>query len=219
MKVQTLFNSAVLVFAQQPTNARFVSDFYDAVNDGQNEICVFNWGFLRTTGSVSTTSSIRYVALPTDFGSFYNVRGAIRITSPAANLGDKVKLLNFNEYYGKEYDDDETGQPTFCWTQSDNIYFSPIPDTTYVVAFPYYKRPTTIENTDTLLTIPDIYIELLRKNVYRRLRDMGYAPFQEIMLDDNDIARLLNRFMRDDIARYGGMTFNLNPAEYDVETV
>lgn len=219
MSVQTLMTSANYAFGQTPDNVRFQDDFYSALNDSQNDICNRKWGFLRTTGTVTTVDGTRSAALPSDFGKMYDIRGAVVITSPSANLGDIIQLMPYDQWKNEYYDDgSEEGTPTYCYLMGSLIYFSPVPDAAYTVSIIYYKRPTEIADTSTALTIPTEYMELLKKNLWRRLQDAGYSSVTELQISDNDIQKLMYRAASDDAAKYGTMTFNLNSTDYQRRT-
>jgi len=221
MSVQSLFTSAMYKFGQSPDNQRFSDDFLSAINDAQNEIANRRrWGFLKTSSTVTATISTRTVSLPAAFGKPYDHRGALRITSPAANLGDTIELIPMDSWYNDNYEDGSTtGTPSMAYIMGDLLYLSPIPDAAYVIAMIYYKRPTAIADTSTAITIPAAYELLLKKCVYRSLQDNGYSSITELQVSDNDIEKIINSCARDDIAKYGGATFNLNSSTYVSRTI
>jgi hypothetical protein len=221
MTVQTLMQSALYAFGQTPDNVRFADDFYGAVNDSQNDIANSRkWGFLRTSGTLTTVDGTRTVALPSDFGTFFDIPGAMVITAPAGSLGTVITLMTQEEWQSNLYDDgSEEGTPTYAYVLGSSLYLSPIPDAAYTVAILYYKRPADIADTSSTLTVPAAYSELLKKMVWRRLQDSGYASIQEIQISDNDIQRLMGVAARNDIAQFGGMTMNLNSTTYKRRTV
>lgn len=216
MTVQTLLQSALLKFGQDPSNQRFTDDFYSALNDAQNDFATNrSWGFLRTSSSLSTTADTRHVALPSDFGKAYDTRGALRITSPSANSGDKIELMPYEQWLASFYEDGtDTGTPIYAWTSGANLYLSPVPDATYTIALQYYKVPTEIADTSTAITVPTVYSEALKKMLWRRLQDAGYSSAQELAISDADIQRLLGQCARDDVRKYGGMNISLSPSDY-----
>lgn len=217
MNVQGLLRSSLLRFAQAPDNQRFQDDFFSSLNDAQQDFANRRrWGFLRTTANLTTVADTRTVALPSDFGKPYDVRGTLRVTSPTANSGTDIELMPYEDWAASQWEDgSSTGTPAYAYLMGDSVYFSPIPDAAYTVSMVYFKAPPTIADASSTITIPDRYGELLQKLVYRRLQDAGYAAIQEMQISDMDIAQLMNRAARDDIARYGGLTFNLNPSAFD----
>jgi len=221
MSVTVLLNSALLKFGQTPQNARFSDDFYSAINDAQNDFATSrSWGFLRTSGNVTTTADTQTVALPSNYGKPYNDRGALRITSPAASSGDKVQLMPYEQWLSSYWEDGtDTGEPTYAYIQGSSLYLSPTPDAVYIIAMQYYKIPTVIADSSTDITIPTEYLEVLKKMVYRRLQDDGYSSVQELQISDTDIQRLIGNCAKDDIKKYGGMTFNLNSTTYKRRTI
>jgi len=221
MTVQELMRSSLLKFGVAPDNARFSDDFYGAINDAQNDIATSRpWGFLRTTGDLTTTASASSVALPSNFLKPYDTSGALRITSPAGSLGNKIELMPLEQWYANYYEDGtDTDEPTYAYIMGDSLYLSPTPDAEYVIAMFYYKRPTVIANTDSDITVPTAYHELLKKMVWRRLQDAGYSSVQELQISDADIRRLIGQAARDDIQKYGGLNFNLSSSTYTRRTV
>lgn len=218
--IQSLTQTCLLKFGQAPDNLRFNDDFYEAINDSQNEIANSRcWGFLKTTINLTTVADTRTVALPTDFGKPYPYRGALRITT-TGYLGDIIQLMTQDEWYNNDYDDgSSTGEPTLAYIMGSSLYLSPIPDAVYTIAMIYYKRPTEIEDTSDTITIPTAYHELLKKKIFRRLQDAGYSSQQELAISDSDIAKLESEAARDDIAKYGSAPFNLNSTTYRRRTI
>jgi len=220
MTIQELYQSSLFTFAQQPDNERFSNDFYNAINESQDEFCnqPHKWGCLRTSGSVTTTTSTRGVSLPNNFGSFFDEDGAIRVSSPSTSVGNTIELITASQYYADHYDADAEDEPTYCWREGDTLNFSYIPDAEYTVTFLYYKRPTAVGNTKDSLTIPTRYHELLKKLIFRRLQVLGYTAVQEISISDSDIERYYGMAAQNDIAEYGGLVFNLPSSTYKIET-
>jgi hypothetical protein len=221
MSVTSLLTSAQYRFGQGPENIRFQDDFYSALNNAQNDFSISrSWGFLRTSANLTATHASRTTALPTGFGKMYDVPNALVITSPTANSGDLVELMPVEQWQADYWDDGtEEGTPTYAYILGSSIYWSPIPDADYTVAILYYKIPTTIADSSTGITIPDVYGEVLQKMIYRRLQDAGYSSVQELQISDADIAALMNKAARDDVRRYGGMTMNLASSTYTRRTV
>jgi len=221
MSVQTLYRSACLKFGTEPDNQRFSDDFYSAINNAQNDFAISrSWGFLRTTDDLTSTADVRTIALPDDFGKFYDVPNAIVITSPSANSGTMITLMPYEQWVSDYYDDGtETGTPAYAYVMGSSLYLSEIPDAEYTISIIYYKIPTAISDTSTSITVPAVYEEVLRKMIYRRLQDDGYSSIQELQISDTDIARLMNNAARDDVRRFGGMTMNLASSTYTRRTV
>jgi len=219
--VQNILTSAQLKFGIDPSNIRFQSDFYDAINDSQDDIANRRrWGFLRTTSDLSATQTSRTVALPDSFGKPYDARGAIRITSPAANLGDTVQLMTLDEWTNDFYEDGSTeGTPQYAYILGSSLYLSPIPDAAYTIALIFYKRPTSIADTSTAITVSSSYTELLRMMLYKRLQLAGWSSIQEIQIADSEVERLINSAARDDISKFGGFSMNLPSSTYKRRTV
>lgn len=221
MSVMTIFQSACLKFGVAPDHQRFSDDFYSALNNAQNDFAISrSWGFLRTTANLTTVASTRTVALPADFGKIYDFPKSLIITSPAANAGTRIELMPFEQWQADEWDDGtDTDTPAFAYILGSLLYLSPIPDAAYTINMAYYKTPTTIANTSTALTVPALYEEALQKMVWRRLQDAGYSSVQELSISDADINRLMNSAARDDIRKYGGVTFNLSSSDYTRKTI
>lgn len=221
MSVMTIFQSACYKFGIDQSNQRFVDDFYSAINNAQYDFCTTRaWGFLRTTTTLTATHAVRTTALPSDFGSWYDIKGALRIATPSANLGEEVDVITLEDWVTNEYDDgSEEGTPTYCYVLGGSIYWSPIPDATYTVSGTYYKIPASIGDTSSSLTVPTVYGEVLQKMTFRRLQDAGYSSIQELQISDADIQRLLGQYARDDIKKYGGFTMNLLPNANQRRTV
>jgi len=216
MSVQTILQSALLKFGQDQSNQRFSDDFYNAINDSQSDICTSrSWGFLRTSATITATTSTRASSLPSDFGKAYDVNGAFRILTPSASVGGIVKLMSYENWLSNEYEDGTSeGAPEFVYILGDSIYFSPIPDADYTASLIYYKIPANIADTSSTITVPDVYQELLKKQIWRRLQDAGYSSVQELSISDADISRLINNAARDDARKYGATTFNLPGSSY-----
>lgn len=220
MNVQDLYQSALYAFGQDPTNRRFNDDFYNALNFAQNDFCNRRrWGFLRATGTVTTTADTRSASLPTNFRVLMDAVGAVRITAPADDSGTELDVIEEDQFYQDYQDDDETGTPGYAWVTPDGMSFSPIPDEAYTVSVRYYKTPTTIANTSTTITVPSHYHEALQKMVWRRLQDSGYSSVTEIRITDEEIERLIGVCGRDDVGRYGGFKMNLPPRTSTIRTV
>jgi len=221
MSVQSIYQSALLKFGQAPNNARFSDDYFSAINDAQNDICTSrSWGFLRTSATVTATTSTRATALPSDFGKAYDIAGAFRILTPSANAGGIVELMSYENWLSNEYDDGTSeGAPEFAYILGSSIYFSPIPDADYTASLIYYKLPANIADTSSTITVPDVYAELLKTMIYKRLQTQGYASLQEIQISDQEVNRLMSNAARDDCRKYGSPTFNLNSSTYTRRTV
>jgi len=219
MTIQTLLQQAQYKFSQGPDNDRFAADFWQALNDSQNEIAVVrNWGFLRTTTTLTASADTRTIALPSDFCSPYRIRGAITITTSGYS-GDVIELLTVDEWYQDHFEDgSDTGEPDYAYIMGTSLYLSAIPDAAYTMNFPYYKLPATLEDTSDTIGIPTKYHELLKKMLYRRLQDDGYSPIAEMQVSDEDIERLMNRAARDDASEFGSWTMNLNSNTYNRKT-
>ena len=214
---QTLLQSAQYRFAQSADNSRFADDFWNAINDSQNEIAVTrNWGFLRTSTTLITVVDTRTVALPSDFCAPFRVRGCLRNTTEDS----EIELMTIDQWHSSTFYEDgsSTGDPTYAYIMGTNLYLSPIPDDEYTLAFLYYKLPAEIEDTSGTITIPTKYHELLRTMVFRRLQEAGYSSVTEMQISDSDVQRLMNRAARDDVAEFGGMTFNLDENAYTRRT-
>lgn len=221
MSVQTIYTSALYKFAQSPDNARFSDDYYSAINNAQRDFCTARpWGFLRTTAALTATHAIRTTVLPSDFSTWYDIKGAVRITSPAGNLGDEIEIMSYEDWLTNEYEDgSQEGTPSYCYIMGSNVEWSPIPDATYTVSAIYYKTPSSIDDTSSTITIPAIYEEVLQKMIWKRLIDFGYSSIQELSISDNDITKLLGQFATHDIKKYGGLTINLSPNAVNRRTV
>ena len=97
--VQNILQSSLLKFGQSQDNQRFVDDFYNAINDSQNDICTSrSWGFLRTSATVTATDSTRASSLPSGFGKAYDISGAFRILTPSANAGSIIELQSYENW-------------------------------------------------------------------------------------------------------------------------
>jgi hypothetical protein len=225
MTVNELFQSACRTFGVEESNARFQGDFYAGVTAAQNGIANRrHWGFLVAQGTVTTAADTRTATMPTDFGRFAiddhgTDSGQVRITAPAGSAGGTIKVIKQSEYLKQSYDGDDTGTPENMWLIGDTAYFSPIPDDEYTIEFLYYKRPTKITNNNGTIVVPDRYAELIEAMIFRFLKKRGYSPIQELQIEDADVKRLLGESILDDIARYGGPTFNLQPSEFTTETI
>lgn len=221
MTVQEFVRSTLLRFGQAPDNARFMDDLYGALNDSQADIANRRrWGFLRTATTLTTAADTRAVSLPSDFGKPYDIRGALRITSPSANSGTDVELMPMDQWMGQHYEDGSTtGTPEYAYVLGSSLYLSPVPDAAYTLALLYYKTPASVADSSSTITVPAVYHELLKKMAWRRLQDNGYSSVQELGISDNDIERLINTAARDDISKYGGLTFNLDPSDYKRSTI
>jgi hypothetical protein len=217
---QTLLQSALYKFSQSQDNARFADDFWSALNDAQNEIAVtHNWGFLRTSTTLTATINVRTITLPSDFCSPYRIRGGLMNTT-SGYTANEIQLMNVDEWQANFYEDgSSTGEPTYAYIMGSNLYLSPIPDVAYTMSFLYYKLPAEIEETSDDITIPTKYHELLRTMIFRRLQNDGYSSVTELQISDGDIQRLMNRAARDDAAEFGSMTFNLDSDSYTRRSV
>jgi hypothetical protein len=222
MIVQELFDLATSTFGVEQGNRRFNTDFYRSLNTAETSIAnKRGWGFLLAKDSVTTTASTRNVSLPSDFGrfaidSFGDDTGQLRITG---DDGGTVKVSRASDYIRNDYDEDEEGTPETAYIIGTDIYFSPIPDDAYTVEFFYYKQPEKLTESSDTINIPDRYSELLENMVYRNLQTKGYSSVTELKITDEMVRRLLYEAIKDDIALYGGATFNLASNEYTRNTV
>ena len=220
MSVTTILASAQYRFGQDPSNSRFNDDFYNAINDAQNDIAnTRRWGFLRTTATLTAVHAVRTVALPSDFAKFYSGAGNIRNTT-SGHTGDIIELMSFEDWNNSHWEDGSTeGEPTYCYVQGTSLYLSPIPDAAYTFSIIYYKKPAEIVDSSAAITIPDQYSELLKTMVFRRLQVAGYSAVLEMQISDADIQKLMSKAAGSDIAEYGGLSMNLNGNEYTRRTV
>jgi len=219
MKTQDFYQSALYTFGQDATNLRFNDDFFKALDFAQRDFCTRRrWGYLRASGTVTTVESVRTADLPDNFGMLYDVRGAIRLTSPDAYAGNELTSITEEQYWQSDYDADEEGVPDKCWLFGTAISFTPIPDDEYEISIRYLKRPASISDAQSVMTVPDDYHEAIQHMVRRRLQANGYSSVIEIQISDEELNRLIGQFARDDIARYGGLTVNLPPSRYTIET-
>jgi len=221
MSVQSLYQSACYKFGISPDNLRFTDDYYSALNNAQNDFAISrSWGFLRTSANLTATHASRTTALPSNFGKMYDVPNALVITSPTASSGNTIELMTYEQWAMDDWEDGTTeGEPSMAYILGDSIYWSAVPDANYTVNITYYKIPTTIADSSSSITIPDVYGEVLQKMIYRRLQDAGYSSVQELQISDSDIAALMGKAARDDVRRYGGMTFNLSSDTYTRRTI
>jgi len=98
MRVQELLQSAYYTFNQTPDNERFNHDFMLSINEALAEFANYRkWGCLRTKADVTTTADTETADLPSDFGTFYNIRGAHRITSPSGSAGDTIEIVTLHD--------------------------------------------------------------------------------------------------------------------------
>jgi len=213
MRVAEMLQAALYTFAQQNDNDRFNHDFILSLNEAQAEFATYRkWGCLRTTGDVATTEDTQTAALPDDFGTFYDVKGAHRITS---NDDSIVEIVPFDQQYSRNFSSTESGAPTKAWVIGTLIYFYPIPDAAYTVAFIYYKRPTDITGASgDISCIPARYHELIKRLVYKRLQEYGYSSAEELSINDMSINRMYSQAVKDDIATYGGPVMALYDDSY-----
>jgi hypothetical protein len=214
-----MFQSALFTFNQQNNNTRFNHDFMLALNEAQQEFANSRkWGCLRKANTATTVADTETVSLWIDFGSFYNVRGAHRITSPAANANTAIEIINPDQQYAREYTGTDTGTPARAWAMGSLLYFSPIPDAAYVISFVYYKRPAEITQTSgDIDDIPSRYHELLRRMTFMRLQESGYTSDRELTINDAVIRRSMGQAIKDDIATYGGPTMSLYDDSYTMK--
>jgi len=220
MTTQEFYQSALLSFGQDANNLRFNDDFYRSLTFAQQDFCTrMRWGFLRTSGTITTAESTRTAALPDDFRMLYDGRGAVRFSSDGDEQYSELTVIDEQQFRQSYFDDDEEGVPNYCWLFGTTMSFSPIPDDTYTIAIVYYKKPTDITDGQSTLTVPDEYHEALIHMSRRRLQALGYSSVMEINISDTELNRLIRQFARDDIGRYGGMQINLPPNNYTINTV
>jgi hypothetical protein len=221
MSVQTIYQSALYRFSVTPDNQRFADAYYSSLNAAQRDFCMArSWGFLRASTNLTTVADTRTVALPSDFGKLMDIPNSLVITAPAASAGGTVEFMPMAQWRSNFYEDGtDTGTPQYAYAMGSYMYLSPVPDAAYTVAMLYYKTPTEIAETSTALTVPSLYEEALKKMTFRRLQDEGFASIQELQISDADIDRLIGSAARDDMRKYGGMTFNLSDSAYTRRTV
>lgn len=220
METQDFLQSVCYSFGQDPTNQRFVDDFYKSLTFAQQDFCTKRrWGFLRSSGSVTTEESSRTADLPSDFRMLYASNGSVRFSSPSDVVGGELTVITEQQFRQTYYDSDEEGTPNYCWLFGTTMSFSPIPDDEYVINIIYYKRPTEITDAQVELTVPEEFHEAIMHMLRRRLQALGYASVMEITISDTELTRLIGQFAKEDIGRYGGMEVNLPPLDYTIETV
>jgi len=213
MRVAEMLQAACYTFAQQTDNTRFNHDFILSLNEAMIEFANYRkWGCLRTVGDVTTTEDTQTADVPDDFGMFYDVKGAHRITDEDDSI---VEIVPIDQQYSRNFSSTEGGLPTKAWVMGDSIYFYPIPDDEYTVTFVYYKRPSEITGASGAISdIPSRYHELIKRLVYKRLQENGYTSDKELVINEKTISKMYSQAVRDDVATYGGPVMALYDDSY-----
>lgn len=106
------------------------------------------WDFLRTSGSLSITAGVNYVALPTDCSKIISVRLLV---------GTRYKELDFeNLYDASSYNTMPAvvGEPNKCYVKGNDaeglLYFDKTPDQAYTAQIEYYIDILKVDLTSTL---------------------------------------------------------------------
>lgn len=108
-----------------------------------------------TAATLTTTSGVQSVTLPTDFLEIENI--TLSSTSPPASLAVVTPEI-LDRKFPLGY---QTGQPQVYSLLGDSINFGPTPDAAYTVALDYYARFAALSVTPTnwlLTNHPMVYL-------------------------------------------------------------
>jgi hypothetical protein len=148
----------------------------DAFNQALIDLCmdsgISSWRFMRIADTEDTTSGTAYVDLDENI---YNViSGTVRIASENTNLA----YMSMEYFYSTDPNQDDTGCPAFYGlaasgdAETMRMYFKPIPDATYTIAF----TAESIPDEDAISSFPAWTHACLKdKATENALRDLGLA--------------------------------------------
>ena len=105
---------------------------------------------LEATGTIDTSTSKHYVALPSDFN-----RKLISVYS--GTQGDYVQLDDSLAMLNKFYPDglNDTGNIERCARAGNSLYYNPMPSSADTLTLHYFKKPTTLDFGDEISEIPE----------------------------------------------------------------
>ena len=142
---------------------------------------------LKTTGSLSITTSSYYVALPTGFIFQYGEPELLYDTDKGRQLIKKsLDWLNWN-YPNRANNSSNKAKPIYYCLENNQFDFAPMSDAAYSVNFPYTKlHPTVDDNADTIL---------FRDQFEVVIKDLLKAELFELLEDFDKVSLFTNRAM------------------------
>lgn len=135
---------------------------------------------MRTTDDLTMTGNDRFTTLPTDYREAYSVyyTGSgnpqeIQYASPA--------FFARNSLY------QQSGKPSYFYTDGGNIVFGPTPDSAYEFTLDYYANienlSGSVADNPILLAFPDMYLIACLKQAYIASQDAEQEAKYEARLE------------------------------------
>lgn len=152
----------------------------------------FDWGFLLTQFSTSTSSGLKDISAPADLGLWDTNSFYLNYTS------DSYKHLELYDYFewrnGLRLGTQTNEEPDYVIIKPDHsLILHPPPDATYTLTADYYKTPTRMTaNTSTSL-IPARFerIIIAQAKIYWATHDDAQNELQMAVAERDDLLRKL----------------------------
>jgi len=144
---------------------------------------VYNADYFETSGDVSTTASVAYVALPT------NCTRLLRIFWVRGS-DDFVELQRAEQQETNAWTDGWSGRVPVYRLRSNGINFFPTPDAVYTVRLVYDTGIIVAATTDTIAGEPG-WREWLTYDLCRKFRQFEEKDSQEFLQGQKDVEQLI----------------------------
>ena len=144
----TTLKSAIQDYAEN-TETTFVSNLRSFIRSAENRLFkMIDFEVFRRNSTSATTSSDRFLSVPTDFFSPFS----LSITSSNNIIFLLEKDVNFVQEYNPN--SSTTGTPKYyARFDVDNFILAPTPDSNYTCELHYYYKPTSLADSTIELSV------------------------------------------------------------------
>jgi hypothetical protein len=144
----TTLKSAIQDYTEN-TETTFVSNLRSFIRSAENRLFkMIDFEVFRRNSTSATTSSDRFLSVPTDFFSPFS----LSITSSNNIIFLLEKDVNFVQEYNPN--SSTTGTPKYyARFDVDNFILAPTPDSNYTCELHYYYKPTSLADSTIELTV------------------------------------------------------------------
>lgn len=135
---------------------------------------------MRTTDDLTMTGGNRFVSLPAGYREAYSVY--------YTGVGSPQEIQYASPgYFARKSLYQQSGQPSYFYTDGGNIVFGPTPDSDYEFTIDYYadieNLSGSVADNDVLLDFPDLYLVACLKQAYIASQDTEQEAKYEARLE------------------------------------
>ena len=91
------------------------------------------------------------------------------VSDSLQETASQSKLKHVDYTYPLQHGPDNTGQPDSFYTQGDSVYFYPVPDGAYTIAYQYFIKPSVLANDAQNTELPEAWEKVLILGTQARL--------------------------------------------------